>query len=151
MAGQGDSLEIRIGTEALAPLMRQMDYFAPDLRKRLLKEIRSMTTEVRNVARASFPRRTGESAAGIKSTVRVRRQDEVHGAVYSSNAGGSILEFANVGHTGRGRTLVSTLTSRYGSPGRFMWRAHDALRVPEKIEAAVAEADRAFTERMRKA
>lgn len=112
----------------------------PALSKGLDRDIRGAVNDVRGKARSLAPSRTGALRRGIVTRKgSARKRGAVAWQVRSGTRQGGILEFAQVGHTPRGRSLVATLAARYGSPGRFVWQAWDDTKsgVYSRIRATV--------------
>lgn len=107
------------------------------------RQLRAAANSVRGAARGLAPRRTGALASGI--VVRKGRSTATSTGwrIQSTTRQGAILEFAAQGRSNQGRSLVATLTARYGSPGRVVWRAWDAqaARAYTAIAAAVRAAE----------
>lgn len=112
----------------------------PALSLGLDRDIRAAVNDVRGKARSLAPSRTGALRRGIVTRKgSARKRGAVAWQVRSGTRQGGILEFAQVGHTPRGRSLVATLTARYGSPGRVVWQAWDDRKsgVYSRIRATV--------------
>lgn len=125
------------GIRSAQDTMKALD---PALSKGLDRDIRAAVNDVRGKARSLAPSRTGALRRGIVTRKGpARKRGAVAWQVRSGTRQGGILEFAQVGHTPRGRSLVATLTARYGSPGRFVWQAWDDQKsaVYSRIRATV--------------
>ena len=142
--------------------------FEPDLLKRLDRRLNSVARDLRSGAQANFER-TGASGAAYTIRTRSRRGGfskavtTVPGSVgrgerWSSSPGvlARVFEFASgvrnakPQNVQRTRSLIATLTARYGSPGRFLWAAFDEREVSIREEAAsaVREAEDEYTRRL---
>lgn len=117
------------------------------------RALRGAVNQVRDQARAAAPTRSGAMRRGF--VVRKGRQSVRHTGwrVESRTAQGAILELAAEGHTAQGRSLVDSLTARYGQPGRFLWQAWDdqAPAVYGAMAAAVRAAEADINTRLGKA
>lgn len=131
----GEKLVTAVGLASTQRVLKEID---PHLSQAMDKEIRGSVNAVRAVARAKAPSRTGALRRGIVTRKgAARRRGSVAWQIRSMSRQGGILEFAQVGHTPRGRSLVATLTARYGSPGRFVWEAWDETKAG--VYAGMAE------------
>jgi hypothetical protein len=114
----------------------------PVLLRTMDKHIRTSMNVVRDRARVLAPSVTGGLRAGI-GTRKGRKAGKVAWQVRSQSRQGAILEFAAESKTTQGASLVTTLTARYGAPGRFVWEAWDQKKdtVLTGVEQAVAEGE----------
>jgi hypothetical protein len=88
--------------------------------------IRQATNRVRDQARGKAPSATGAMRRGILVRKGRATRSDTGWRIMSLTPHGAIFELAAEGHSKQGRSLVSTLTARYGAPGRFVWDAWDA-------------------------
>jgi hypothetical protein len=114
----------------------------PVLMRTMDKQIRTSMDTVRNTARSLAPSVTGTLVKGIV-TKKGRKAGKVAWQVRSNSRQGAILEFAKSSSTTQGASLVTTLTARYGSTGRFVWEGWDREKVAalEGIRRAVDEGE----------
>lgn len=144
---------VQVEGDGFRKTMHALDLFAPDLRKRLLKDLRTIAAGVRKDAAAAFPVRSGAGKTGFKSSVR-NRGDDVSASVFNKTPQSQILEFAgskSSGSTPQGQSLIRNLTTEYGEPGRFMWAAYDGRDVEGDVDAAIAAAEAALQGDLEKA
>lgn len=145
----GTNIEIR----GVKQTIRAMKEFEPALYKRMNREIRGALQQVKDRARAKYPKGDWN--------VRVN-QKNLLGTVVATSGGGSfnksfgessgglraaVFEFAGSttsGATPQAKGMIESLTRRYGTPGRFLWAAWDesATSVLDQIESAVKSAER---------
>lgn len=142
--------------------------FEPDLLKRLDRRLTRVASIVKAGAQSRFER-TGASGAAYR--IRTRNQKgrfikSVTTAPGSASGGekwsgepgvlAAILELmagvrdAQPQNVPRTKNLISTLTSRYGSPGRFLWDSwdeHEAVAMQD-VESAIREAEEEYSARM---
>ena len=166
MEGLGTTVDID-GLPETRALLRQLQ---PELLKRLDSRIGGVAKELMGNASASFSA-TGASSSGayvIKSRTSVssvsRSVMTAPGSVpkgqkWSSEPGvlASIFEFANKvdkakpANRKRVESLIATLNSRYGSPGRFLWDSWDSMKdsAHREVAAAVAEAEASLSARLK--
>lgn len=148
----GSGIEIDI--DGIARVRRALRELEPEALRRLDRELyraaRVVADEAGRTMAARARTHSGESPPAARS-YRVQYRRSQTGAVRglritTKSRGASIIEFAgrSGAYTPRGRTLVRTLTQRYGRPGRVLWAAWDAhdLEVEARIRDAVAEAER---------
>lgn len=127
--------------------------FEPDLLKRMNKEIRDSLGKVRDRAKGKYP--------GGSWSININNK-KILGSIAASARGGlvanswgksapgtkaAIFEFVGSRYSGNDPQvtgLISSLTRRYGQPGRFLWSAWDELGsgVLSDIEQAVRRAER---------
>jgi hypothetical protein len=138
--------DIQIDTRALAQMNHELKLFAPDLKKELDKRLRKIGNAIAKDAKGRTPQRTGRARASIKTRVRNRGDD----LIVSVMGRTQLLEFAENGHSPQGKSLVQTLDSRYGQPGRFLWDAYDRNKPEPEIEQAIREVSREFESRIRR-
>lgn len=155
---------VQVEGDGFRKTMHALDLFAPDLRKRLLKDLRTIAAGVRKDAAAAFPVRSGAGKTGFKSSVR-NRGDDVSASVFNKTPQSQILEFAGSKSSGsgtrrtkngnvpstHGQTLIRNLATEYGAPGRFMWAAYDGRDVEGDVDAAIAAAEAALQGDLEKA
>jgi hypothetical protein len=142
--GKGFSAEIRVeGLEATIAALRAL---APDVLKRLQKEIKN---SVRHVAAAAATR--GPSGHPLKYAVRSSMRGKKTGMrVIAADRDTSIFEFAGTKGLSRsggpitpqGAAMVRWLDG-FGKPGRFLWGAWDESKddVEADIKRAMGEAE----------
>lgn len=149
MAEYGVGMEIEIDSRALTRLRHELSLFAPDLKKGLDKQLRKIATGIVSDAKVRTPSRTGAMRGGYRVKRKARGDDLAYSAINATRAG-AILEFAKESKCAQGASLVSTLTTRYGSPGRFLWDAFDRSNTVYKVQAVIAETSAAFEARVRR-
>lgn len=147
-----DGVGVEFDTRSVKKTLHALDLFAPDLRDKLVKELRWLTNAIRTRAWSRFPvGRTGKGRDGFKARTSVSRTDEVRASVYNMEKSEAILEFAGSktsGLTKRGRSLIATLNERHGSTGRFIWAAYDEVDVPGAVETMARAAERELQARL---
>lgn len=139
MAGTSSS---DIVIENLVETRQLLTTFAPDLRKEMDREIRAVASTVRSGAAGKVKSKTGKTAGSFR--IKSRRGST---AVETTEASGAILEMAGRANPGglskQGASLIRTLDSQYGPPGRLMWATFDAMTptAEVRITTAVARAE----------
>lgn len=126
----------------------------PKMRLGMLSRIRGATNKIARDARTLAPSRTGDLRAGIRVKRGTYREASAFGyKVVSDTKQGAILELAGAtssGRTKQGESLIRTADSRWGRPGRFLYRAWEAGKgtALASIEAAVRDAERYVQQRI---
>jgi hypothetical protein len=154
MAGQFTTVRGRAvitvtGVEATIAALKTLD---KAMYKRLDAQLRRAALVVARQAAASAPvGATGAMRGGYRvkrasANQRGARKFQVGYKVVNLTREGSILEFAGStsgGSTQQGRSLITTLFTRYGAPGRFAWAAFDRneSQLEAKLTAVVREAE----------
>lgn len=140
--GGGVALEVT-GVEATVVAIRAFD---KKLYRRMYAQVRRAADLVRRDAARLAPVRSGTMAAGYRLRKAKKGSRFTFGfIVVNQTVQGVLLEFADVGHTQQGRSLVAGLEAKYGPPGRFAWEAYDKnegdirARANASIRAAEAE------------
>lgn len=132
------------GLETTRSLLKDLDATAL---KQVDKEVTAVARDLKGAAAASFSRMY--SGADAAYTIRTRNRRDSYsksvtttggtvarGERWSSQPGvlAAVMEFAanvrtaNPATQARTRKMLDTVTARYGSPGRFLWDAWDAMR-----------------------
>lgn len=120
--------------------------FAPDIEQAMDKEIKAALGRTKAVAGMYYPGgkwtvgRSKKKLVGyISATAGGTR-----GKTWGESAGGiraAIFEFAGTNQSGKtpqAKGLIAHLNSKYGSPGRFLWRAWDETGVDVLHDIAVS-------------
>jgi hypothetical protein len=141
-----------IGTDYTVQMIKAMD---PIAYRHLLRAARKSVEPVRAEAASNAPIQTGAMSQSYKvKKARARgnagaRVATFGYAVVAEGPGArqaAILEFAgskSSGHTPQGTSLIRSLTSTYGQPGRFAWDAMDrnSARVTAAFGTAIRDAE----------
>lgn len=150
--GTGVQLGV-IGTDYTVQMIKAMD---PIAYRHLLRAARKSVEPVRDEAASNAPiGATGDMSKSYKvEKARARsnagaRVATFGYAVVAKGPGArqaAILEFAgskSSGNTPQGTSLIRSLTSTYGQPGRFAWDAMDrnSARVTAAFGAAIRDAE----------
>lgn len=142
-------MTVEFDTSSLAKMRHELELFAPDLKKELDKRLRVVARSIVSEAKSGIPNISGKTAASYRVKRKARGDDLVFSAIGGS-ASSAIIEFAQNGRTNQGRSLVATLTARYGSPGRNLWKAYDRQNPPQQVQQVVTEVSREFESRVRR-
>ena len=120
---------LQVDYARLARTREALRAFGPEALAAVDNDIRAAGREVTDEASArvralatSHGRR--DTAAGYRTRVTARGV-----RIEGKGRGGAIIEFAGAknprGATAQGRSLIATLSRRYGKPGRLLWAAWD--------------------------
>lgn len=145
--------KVHIDVIGVRATVRALKAFAPDVSRRLVKEIRQSLNIIKARAQGKYP-------LGMWN-VRVNNKNML-GTVVAASGGGApagrwsdaspgvraaVFEFAGSttnGASPQAQGMIEALTRRYGTPGRFLWAAWDEAgkQVLAEIEASVKAAER---------
>lgn len=146
-----------IQIEGVRATAKALDAFAPELKKRMNKEIRQAMTRVKAQAEANYPE--GAWSLNINSK-RILGSIVARGGTRATKWSESdpgvkaaIFEFAGSlqpGKTPQAAGLIKSLNNRYGQPGRFLWAAWDTQgrQALTRIKAAVLAAERDLQDKL---
>jgi hypothetical protein len=141
-----------IGVDGIKGTMRALEAFAPEINKRLKKDIRRALNDTKIRAQAKYPNGAYSVVINRKKPLGSvmasagRRIDDDWGAS-DDGVRAAIFEFAGSNQEGRtpqARGLIKSLNTRYGQPGRFLWAAWDETGkdVLDRIRTSMLEAER---------
>lgn len=153
--GTGRSINI----EGSAQAIRALAAFAPDLQKRLRKEITEALEITQRAALSEYP--TGEWAIKFNSGRALFGQITAaarggRGKTWGESGGGvraAIFEFAGSvqeGKTPQAQGLIRHLNEKYGKTGRFLWDAWDRTgkEVLDRIGNSMRQAEAELQSRL---
>lgn len=140
---------VRIDTYGFDATVKAIQAFDPTMYRRMLAAAKRSVAPILAEAKADSPIRTGQMAANwrVKKSRSTRRNGYSFGySVVGGLRQNVILEFAgskSSGHTPQGSSLIRSLSSTYGQPGRFAWAAYDRnhAQVDSNFLAAVKTAE----------
>jgi hypothetical protein len=159
---------VKLYTEGLTETRALLRRFEPDLLKRLDLRVSLVARKLKSGAQANFEQ-TGASG----DAYRIRTRNRVYGFSKSVSADfgsvgarehwstepgvlAAIFELANgvrnslPQNVQRTKSLIATLNSRYGSPGRFLWQAWDDISAASlaSIVTEIKDVEAEYTARM---
>jgi hypothetical protein len=139
--------------------IKAINEFAPDLKKRMTKEIRDSLNVVKTRAEGKYPKGAWQVQINnrrILGSIKTRAGSTSYGQRWGDADPGvraAIFEFAGTrtaGDTPQAKGMIESLTRRYGQPGRFLWAAWDEVgpAALEQIRDAVKKAERELQNRL---
>lgn len=150
-------LDLRIGgVKATITALRNL---APDVKREMDKEIRSVMTTIKAGAESRYPggawsvKLNAKRLFGSVEAVAGGERDPNSWAKSGPGVKAAIFEFAGKyqpGATPQAKAMIDSLNARYGSPGRFLWDSWDdnKVRALGQIKAAVVRAERELQTRL---
>ena len=163
-----DGAGVIVNTEGITETRALLRRFEPDLLKRLDRRVGIVARDLKSGAQANFEK-TGASGTAYRIRTRARPTGfskavtAAGGSVgarehWSSDPGvlAAIFELANrvrdslPENVPRTKSLIATLNSKYGQPGRLLWSAWDeqkGVALPA-IVAEIKDVEAEYTARM---
>lgn len=140
----GTSGTANIVVWGLRDTQKALKAVAPDVAKAFYARIKSPIAAVAGEAQSLLPSVTGAARGGISVRKGGSARARFGYRIVQSDPGGALIEFANVGRSAQGASLVTTLSDRYGPPGRFLWQAYDknSSRIFQEVNGAVHDVER---------
>lgn len=158
-----------VNTEGITETRALLRRFEPDLLKRLDRRVTLVARELQSGAQANFE---GTGASGTAYRIRTRARPSGFSKAVTAAAGSvgarahwssepgllaAIFELANgvrnslPQNVQRTKSLIATLNSRYGSPGRFLWQKWDDISAASlaSIATEIKDVEAEYTARMR--
>jgi hypothetical protein len=145
-AGSTGGYAVRVQIDGVANTVRALRTLAPDLSRRMRAKLRAAGGRIARFADAKAP---DNAKGGYKVRIRTKSRDRFAVSVLAISKNAAIFEFAANAKTAQGAALIARL-SKFGSPGRFLWDAWDALggQVQDEMRMTIAEAERALQARI---
>jgi hypothetical protein len=156
MSGTSLDLDLRIGgIKATITALRNL---APDVKREMDKEIRSVMTTIKAGAENRYP--GGQWLVKLNAKRLFGSVEAVAGGERASTwrdsgpgVKAAVFEFAGKyqpGKTPQAKAMIDSLNARYGSPGRFLWDSWDSnkVRALAQIRDAVLRAERELQTRL---
>lgn len=147
-AGSSGGWQVRLQIDGVTNTVRALRTLAPDISKRMLKELRQAGNRIARGAQSKFAEAEGPSASKGDYAVRMRTRRQKGSearfsvGVYAKSKNAAIFELAAASKTPQGAAMVSWLDS-YGSPGRFLWDTWDEIggEVQDAMRMSIARAE----------
>lgn len=158
-----------VNTEGIPETRALLKQFEPDLLKRLDRRVNLVARDLKSGAQANFEK-TG--ASGDAYRIRRRTRKSVSSTSVSADFGSvspgekwssdpavlaAIFELANgvrdslPQNVPRTKSLIATLNTSYGEPGRFLWKKWDEISAASlaSIATEVKDVEDEYSARMR--